>query len=210
MLTAIVTVLLTFLLTGLAANRVVQNWQHRNWRAQQHFADTEKAYGALQDIFDEVASLGSRRQHRMFRLLSILRDSNDDRIKERLSEYDGAVVEWNERLNVIYAKLTLHLEWRFTRRLDSEIQPLFVRLGRRLEMLTKRRLAGLEISDSEIRNTREALDRLQGELSVFHRDILKFLLDQKNKLYEAKKLAPETLQSFPTWELFKALFKPRV
>lgn len=57
MWTAILTVLLTFVLTVLVGNRFIQAWQHRNWLEQQRLLDTEKEYKALQEVFDEVASL---------------------------------------------------------------------------------------------------------------------------------------------------------
>src|SRR5262245_56868417 len=103
MLTAVVTVVLTILFSGLAANRLVQARQHRNWMAQQRLSDAEKDHQALQAVFDEVASLASKRQHKMFRLLHLINDDKEV-FNQRLSEYDSALVEWNERLNAIFAK----------------------------------------------------------------------------------------------------------
>jgi hypothetical protein len=80
MWTAVVTVLLTFLFTGFGANRLIQAWQLRNWISQQRLADAEKEHQALQDVFDEVATLAGRRQHKMMRLLSRISSNDEDKI----------------------------------------------------------------------------------------------------------------------------------
>jgi hypothetical protein len=210
MLTAIVTAFLTFLLTGILATRLSQAWQIRNWISQQRLADRESQYRALEGIFDEVATLASKRQHKMVRLLSALNNDDDYLVRNRLDEYDAALVEWNERLNALYAKLTIYTRWGLTKRLEGEIQANFVSAGARLEVLTKRRLSGATVNASEVASLRARLNHLQGRIFAFNRDILKILLDQKGALYADKFPTAETLDRFPTWQLFVALFKQRI
>jgi len=209
MWTAVVTVVLSFLFTGLAANRLIQAWQYRNWKAQQRLSDAEKDHRALQDVFDEVATLAGKRQHKMMRLFYVIND-NEDVLKQRFGEYDTAVAEWNERFNAISAKLTMHLEWSFTHRLEDGIQKSFVSLGNELERFVKRRKNNERISATEILRVRQRLDLLQRHIFQFNRDMLKFLLGRKQEIYKEKPLTLHTLDSFPTWELFKALFNPRI
>jgi hypothetical protein len=209
-LTAIVTVMLTFLLTGILATRLSQAWQTRNWVSQQRLADKEDQYRALEGIFDEVATLASKRQHKMVRLLSVITGEDDLLIRTRFAEYDTALVEWNERLNTLYAKLTIHLRWRFTKRLEDEIHANFVWAGDILERITKRRLARLQIEPEELVSLLLRLNQLQGKIFALNRDILRVLLEQKAELYVDKMPTVHTLDRFPTWELFKALFKPRI
>jgi len=177
--------------------------------AQQRLPDAEKDHRALQDVFDEVATLASKRQHKMMRLLYVIND-DEEVFSRRFGEYDAALVEWNERLNAIFAKLTMHLEWRFTHRLEHGIQRSFALLGSELEDFVERRRNDKRISDVEIIRVRQRLNHLQGQIFAFNRDILKFSLERKKKIYKEKQLTIYTLDSFPTWKLFKALFKPRV
>jgi hypothetical protein len=208
--TAITTALLTFLFTGLIANRLVQQWQHRNWKSQQRLSDTERKYQEFQELFDEVAALASRRQHKMVRLLSSIRSGDVDLVKQRLAEYDTALVDWNEKLNAIFAKLTMYLRWQFTKRLEGHIQPTFVRIGRELEALARARILRSEGNLPKCRQLQRELDRLQRDIFEFNRDVLRFILTKRDELYEEIPFSADTLDRFPTWELFKALFKPRV
>jgi hypothetical protein len=208
--TAITTALLTFLFTGLIANRLVQQWQHRNWKSQQRLSDTDREYRGFQELFDEVATLASRRQHKMVRLLSGIRSGDVDLVKQRLAEYDIALVDWNEKLNSIFAKLTMYLRWQFTKRLEDDIQPTFVRIGRELETLARARIAGSGADSTKCRQLDRELNRLQRHIFEFNRDVLRFILTKKNELYEEMPFRADTLDRFPTWELFKALFQPRV
>lgn len=210
MTAAVVTAILTFLLTGLIANRLVQRWQYRNWVSQQRLADREKEYGIIQDLFDEIALLSSKRQHKMFRLVSSLRTGNLEVVRARFADYDSIVVEWNERLNAIFAKLTMYLRWRFTKQFEDEIQGKFVSIGRELETLTYSKLRGEALNSRSCARLQNELNKLQGRLFLFNRDVLRFLLDKKSSLYREMPFVEETLDRFPTWELFKALFKPGI
>ena len=210
MLTAVISVLLTFLFTGIAANRLIQAWQHRNWISQQRLADVSKRYETAQSIFDEMSSLAAKRQHRMLRLLAAVRSMDKERIEERRLQYDEVLTDWNDKLIPLFAKLAVHLQTRFWWRLENEIQPAFVSAGSILERLVRQRLSDGKIAASELRIVQEALNRLQRSLYVLNRDIIKYTVDQQKELYKSPELSPYNLDGFPTWELFKALFKSRV
>lgn len=209
MLTAFFTVLLTFVLTGLVGSSVVHSWQQHNWLIQRRILEAEEQYKALQKTFDEVSELAGKRQHRMFRLLSSIWRGSDDIIKKRLADYDEATLAWNEKLSTNSAKLTMQLSYTLAIRLEQEIQVRFVRLDGALAGHAAARLGGIKLSASEFGRISQALDVLNGQIVRFNKVTLKEIEQKKGSLYQPKSFNAGTLDSFPTWELFKALFKPR-
>lgn len=209
MLTAIVSVLLTFFLTVVVGTSVVHGWQHRNWIIQRRILEAEEQYKALQKTFDEVSELSGKRQHRMFRLLSSIRHGTDETIAKRLSDYDEATVAWNERLSSLYAKLTRQLGYWLSTELEGRIQQRFVRLDVELTRFAAARLGGANMSSHDFARLSNALSVLQGRIVRFNKVALKEIESKKASLYQPKKFNALTLDSFPTWELFKALFKSR-
>ena len=167
LLTAVLTVVLTFLLTGLFANRLVQGWQHRNWISQQRLADTQKDYQSLQDLFDEIAGLAGKRHHRMVRLLASIRSFDADVTRQRFTEYDSISTEWNERLNAIFAKLTMYLQYDYTWRLEHDIHHRFVTLGSELERLARQKISGRSIDRSQCIAVQRGLNSLQATVFIF-------------------------------------------
>jgi hypothetical protein len=209
MLTAVATVLLTFLLTGIVGSRLVHKWQYHNWLQQQNLLRTERELNTLEALFDEVALLAGKRQYQMTRLLRSLQRHDEKIIQARLEAYDEATIAWNERINALYAKLTIQLSWSYTRNLE-EIQKKFVSLGQRLEALAREAMEGSQIPLQEIKRTGNSLNSLQGEIGNFHKAILRFIQERKSSIYEKIELTEATLDTLPTWELFVALFKPWV
>lgn len=209
MLIAIVTVLLSFILSGIAGNYILHGWQHRNWLEQQHLMHDEKEFAALQELFDEIASLAGRRHFRMFRLLGSARGTDLDLIRARLGEYDQAVISWNERLSALYAKLTMRIKWRYTTDLE-DIQATFVSLGHDLEAIAGARLSGGTVTRQRISTASATLNTLQGKIINFNKNILRFIEEKRAAIYEDIKITEYNLDRIPTWELFKALFKSGV
>jgi hypothetical protein len=208
-LTTIITVLLTFVLTSIVGNRVVHSWQQHNWLGQRRILEAEEQYKALHKTFDEVSELAGKRQHRMFRLLSGIRHGKNDILQKRLADYDEASLAWNERLSTSYAKLTMQLNYQLSLRLETRIQRRFVELDAELTSLTTAKLKDAKkMSATDFARLSKALSTLHGEIVNFNKATLKDIEEKKGILYEAD-LNPRTLYDFPTWELFKALFKPR-
>jgi hypothetical protein len=212
MLTTLFTILLTFALTGLLGNFIVQTWQQQNWLRQRRIMEVEAQYTALQTTFNEVSELAGRRQHRMFRLLSSLGKDDDDVVQKRAADYDESSAQWNERLVAQYAKLTMQFEsgYRLATRLEEDIQPRFVAIDTELSrLLGARRRSGAKVSKKDFARLSQNLNALQGKIGLFSKVTLKEIADQKKGLYQPRRFTPYTLDSFPTWELFKALFKSR-
>src|SRR3954465_4156360 len=106
-MTAIVTVILSFLLTGLVGNSLLQRWQHRNWLSQQRFSLEDKEYQALSGLFQDLVKYSSQRHYRMRRLLRALSSSDEEGIKAKTADYDEALTEWNDIFNSLCVRLTL-------------------------------------------------------------------------------------------------------
>jgi hypothetical protein len=212
MLTALVTVVVTFVLTGVVGNFIVQAWQQHNWLRQRRIMEVEAQYAALQKTFDEISELAGKRQHRMFRLLSSLIKGDAAMIQKRAEDYDESTTLWNERLVGQYAKLTMQLDRgsQLAIRLERDVQNPFVALDAELSrLLAAWRSSGAKASTSDFARLSSRLNSFQGRLLRFNKATLKQIADRKARLYEPPRFTPATLDSFPTWELVKALFKPR-
>jgi hypothetical protein len=209
--TAIVTIFITFLLTGLLGNRLLHFWQHRSWLAQQRVLTEEKAHEALQRVFDEASTLAGKRQHRMFRLMHGLLRNDDDALRQRVADYDEATVAWNERLVALFAQIEAHAAPWLRSRLENELQPMFVVVGADLEKMARERLAGKgKISSAEIKRIVRRLNKLQREIFLFEVRVIGFMKDRRRTLIREVELSPYNLNRLPTWKLFKALFQGRV
>lgn len=90
--------LVTFVLTGIVGNWLVQRWQARTWIAQQRFLGFEKEYVALKDLVEEIGQLLGARIYYMQRLAFALRSGVPETVSLIAAEHDEAVRKWNERL----------------------------------------------------------------------------------------------------------------
>lgn len=204
------TIVLTFICTGVAANWLVQRWQYRNWLNQQKFLGAEKSYEALKLHSEEIARIASRRLSSMFRLVFSL-DQGSERLEERRKIYSDCIDEWNQSINIFYARTTMYLNFDMTKRLEDDINARFVEIGARIEKLIKERVANPNVSLSKIR-VLDDLYALQGVLGNFNRDMLRHVINRRASTYQGVNLKYDrrNLQYFSTWQLFKALFITRI
>lgn len=212
MATAIVSIILTFAFTGVVGNMLVQRWQYRNWINQQKFLGEEKQYFALTTLWEELTNLASRRLWRMRRLLAALTSGDNKKVEERLSEYDSALSDWNEKFNSMSVRLTLYSSWDLEWELENQLQRSFLNAGLRLERLTKARLATGAVDKKLVHELRLAFNDLNRALFIFNRSTLAAVQKQKSSTYYGVEveLKKATLENFGTWELLKALFKPGI
>jgi hypothetical protein len=209
MWTTIMTVLLSFILTGVIGSSLLHAWQRRHWLEQQRLLDREREVNALQELFDDVALFAGKRQYRMVRLLLNLGGKNKESVNKCVEEYGEAVVAWNERLNTLYAKTTILASWKNTKQLE-EIQETFVYIGHKIEKMTSDYSSGMKITPERIKKMSDALSGLQGKIGKFHKGALRFIDSKKEVMYKDVELTERNLYGLPTGKLFKALFKPRV
>jgi hypothetical protein len=212
MATATLTVLLTFLFTGLVGNWLIQRWQQRNWLNQQRFLGEQKEYENLKMLCDEIIGCSGRRISRMRRLLSALGQPDDKLIRRRLKAYDEVLSEWNEKLNGFHARLTFYAAYDMSWRLEEYVQKRFVALGSELDRAKQSRLSGNILTLHLVAHIETELNKFYGALLTYNRQLLRMLEIQKTKTYYGTRITlnRDNLKHFPTWELIKGLFKPRI
>jgi hypothetical protein len=205
---ALIPIIVGFILTGLIGNRLLQQWQARNWFLQQRFLGHEKEYIALKELADEIASLLGIRLFRMRRLNRVLSSGDFEQIKDRSREYDESLKRWNERLTSFYIRLPMLADYGLTWRLEHKIQHELVRIGGNLENLAKERLAGKSITKGAPSSIEAELNQVQGKSITLTKELLAELRTRRTDVYYGKRLpfSPENLRHFSTWQLIKALF----
>jgi hypothetical protein len=211
MATAITSIILTFVLTGIVGNFLVYRWQHRNWINQQKFSGEEKHYFALLALWEELMNLTAKRLWRMRRLLAVLTADNK-KIEERLNEYSDVLSEWNEKFHSMSVRLTLYASWNLTFQLETELQRSFSNTGLQLERLAKTRLTTGAVNRTLLAELHGRFEELSREVFVFNRSTLRAVQAQRSRTYHGVEVefTRSNLDQFGTWELLKALFKPGI
>jgi hypothetical protein len=212
MATAITSIILTFVLTGLIGNFLAQQWQYRNWINQQKLQGEEKQYFALTALWEEAMNLASKRLWRMRRLLNALVDGDDEKIEQRRNEHDVVLSEWNEKFQSMIVRLTLYASWELGQQLEAELQRSFVNKGSQLDRLTRARLATGTLDRKLVADLRRGFDDLSRQVFVFNRNTLRVVQYQRTRTYYGVEVefTRSNLDRFRTWELLKALFKPGI
>jgi hypothetical protein len=192
-------------------NWILQRWQQRNWVHQQHFLAGQKKYDNLKSLCEDILESSNGRLLKMRRLVFIMHGP-EELIRERLKEYDSAQENWNHKLGIFLVKLRFYAAYEMATRLEKSIQLRFVATGSILERLTNTRLKGLAVPAGAVNDLERQLQKLNGSIVAYNRDLMGMLAAKENKVYYGKEiyLGPDTLKDFPTWELIKALFKPRI
>lgn len=211
MLTEIVSIVLAFILTGVTGNWLVQKWQHRNWLNEQMVQGEQKDYAALAELWDQLNILTSRRLWRMQRALIGI-ELTDEKVQERLSEYDVVLSEWNENFNSMIVRLTLFSGWELAGRLENEIQPAFVSADSRLHGIVRSRLEKKSYDRKLALTLRRDFNVLSRLLFEFNRDALRVVELRRVKIFYGVQLefSESNIHKFRTWELLQALFKPGI
>lgn len=207
----IIPVIVTFILTGIVGNRLVNLWQHRNWLNQQKFLSIEKEYTALNELFDELTTLSGKRLYRMRRFLVATLHDDEKTLEDRRKEYDEALTAWNDKLNSFFIRLTFYARYDMALRLERIIQANFTLAGSRIEALARKRKENNSVLKHEIAPVEKQLNNIQGLLFEFNRDIMRYIKQKREETYTGVtvELTSETIELFPTWVLFKSLFKTR-
>ena len=205
------TILLTFFLSTLVGNRLLQWWQLRNWFNQQRFAGEEKEYVALKEVADDIIAMSGLRLNRMRRLRMGLTTRDAEVIEERRSDYEATVIQWNEKLNSYVVKLTFYADYQMATRLYHDVHERFVSAGRGLEALVRLAKEQSDIPGSRLRYVESTLNTTYIGLSDFNRDLVRYMEIKRQEVYFGRKVSLEkdNLELFSNWELFKGLFKPR-
>jgi hypothetical protein len=205
---ALITVILSFILSGIIGNRLVQRWQQRNWRVQHGLEATEKNLEALREIADDITKFADARIFRARRVVwQIARPRTEafDRIQR---EYEESVAAWNDRFTSFCVSLTMFATHRLSGRLEETIQSALVRTSDEIDEAIRK---GAVFSATQVRQLHAKLDGISGLIWQFSRDLVRYLMNKRDEAYNGRMLTfcPTNFQLFSTWYLIKALFKTR-
>jgi hypothetical protein len=204
----LITTLLSFLLTGLIGNWLVQRWQQRNWRTQYTLQASEKNLETLRSVAEEILKLADSRIFRTKRLVWQLNRPGDSFEMAKI-DYARSVTDWNDRFNAFCVTLTIFGEHAFTQRLQQTIQPKFVEVSGELDKRLRETEKFARASSSVVW-FETTLNEITGMIWKFSRDLANFLLKRRNEAYNGV-LIPfcrANLELFSRRYLVKALFKP--
>lgn len=207
----VIAVIVGFLLTAFAGNRILHSLQHRAWLRQQQFLGAEKEFIALRDLANDLSKAIGSRIYRMRRVLSACRSIDSD-LEERLARYNESLVDWNENLASFTTRLTFYAGYTYTLRLENEIQKGFFESGADIESLIRLKRAGRPIRSAAVNRVDADLNRLTGLCSEFNRDIMRMSEDKRRSIYVGREIPYDCrhLDSLSTHDLWKLLFIRRV
>ncbi|MDR3572031.1 MAG: hypothetical protein P4L81_07685 [Candidatus Pacebacteria bacterium] len=207
-MTQIVAILLSFLLTALIGNRLLQQWQHRVWLRQQQFLGEEKEYLSLKELFPELSGAIGKRLYQTQRLYWAISALNTELVEDRLAKYDDSVVKWNDNLGSFYARLNIYADFRYSETLERSIHRPFQNVGAQLEAQVRKRRLGGTPTPAELAKLERQLLKLSATTSRFCRDLLKAVEEKRKLVYFGRRVAFSVfnLRYFSTWQLVKALF----
>lgn len=205
----LLTVIVSFALTGVVGNRLLQGWQNRNWLKQQEILNGEREYQELQGLFDEITRLAGARQHRMFRLANALHGASCEELDRYVTAYAEELIRWNERIATLYARLESQLGGGYDSKLEY-IHDSFRKIGQSLEVFVRRRKSGMPVILADTAGVIADLNKLQGKIIEYHKLVLGEIRSRRKSMYRDDPLSLSNLDAIPTWDLFKALFERRV
>jgi hypothetical protein len=207
-MSAIIVVVVGFVLTGLIGNHLVQGWQQRNWLIQQRFLGHEKEYFALKDLADEIASLLGARVYHMQRLLLNLRRSSNEQLLSRAGDYDDIVKRWNERLTTFYVRLPLLASSDLGIRLESTVQTKLQVVGASIDELVYQTRCGNIPNKYAVTNALKTLNSIQVRAINFNKELLRIVEIRRIEVYYGARIdfSVGHLEEFSNWQLVKALF----
>jgi hypothetical protein len=134
---------LTTVLGGLLGSWL----QRRSWDHQNAARLVEEELRSADGISQRLSQLLDKRLYRMLRLYYALYPTPDrqvsrDVLEQRLAEYDVALFDWNDQLNLNLAKVGTYFGEPARDWLAHEIYESFQDAGARLEMAYRRTVAG--------------------------------------------------------------------
>src|SRR6266536_2574228 len=159
---ALFTVIISFVLTSLVGNRLVQGWQRRNWLAQHTLESAEKNLDELGKIINEILVLGDARYFRTLRVTWYLNSSDTESFCRVKQEYDQAVVNWNDHLNSLKVRLRMYVDYHYTDILEA-IQARFCEISTRVDSAIRSR-SKQTIPQSSLVELEAKLSAISGQL----------------------------------------------
>lgn len=209
---AIIPVLVGAVVTAVLGNFLVQKWQLRSWREQQRHLGHQAELEEMKSLLAEITSRAASRHNAMRRLIGSLAPQSRGNFEEALSDYRSELAAWNAALNSLFVRIRLAMSYAETVRFERDIHALFVDAGVSIEQVIRARESGVQPNWSDLIDPKEKLNRLQGQLFSFLRDLADTVEARKEEIYFGKKLSysKDNLEEYSLLELVKALFSADV
>jgi hypothetical protein len=185
---AILSVLVGAIVTGIIGNALVQRWQLRGWFAQQRQLGHQNELEALKQLVEDVSTAANKRLNAMRRLSGSLAPGSLGDTEALLANYRQEVSSWMSALNSFYVRITLYVDYPMTLRLEREVHMPFVEAGRSIEGLLRARDAGEPPSFSGVAPVNDKLSALQGTIFNYSRDLLKAVDARRQEIFNGRKL----------------------
>ncbi len=204
---AFFSIIATFLLSGVAANSLVQKWQYRNWVNQQRMLKAGIELEELKKLVEKITALADARNYRARKICRSINNISDEGLLKLRDDYDGAVTAWNDSWNLFCVKLTMYADFgRFVVPLEN-LQTKFVKAGGLL-LYALKNSNNPDVSFAK-RDLEDVLNSLSGETFGFSRDLLRLVISKEKLAYEERKyvFSRDTLESTSLWKLIKFLFE---
>lgn len=203
----ILTVLLTFILTGVIGNAIARRWQNRQWVNQQRVLGFEKEFVALKELVDEIGRLLGARIYHSQRLTLSLRSTDAEAIARRVKDYEEAVKQWNEKLGSFYVRLPYLAETGLGLEVERSIQDRLVVISKRLDRLLEQRKSGIP-PKNDVDALMIDLNSIQGRAIALNKKLFSTIGSRRDRIYVGTKIPyrRDTLREYSNWELVKALF----
>ncbi len=205
---SLLAVIVGFFLTAFLGNQLVHHWQMRTWLLQQKMLGEEKDFDALTSIFDEISSLAARRLFEMEQIAAAIKIGDKETITSCRANYRAAVVAWNERLPVFYAKLIIGSNANLAYVLERKIQQRFFTAHHLIASAVRKIEAGGKVESQTLLPLTSCLATLRGVTSRFNEQMLRSLQCRRadTKIGRRVYFTENNLHQFSTWQLIKALF----
>lgn len=191
--------------TGIIGNRLVQAWQHRNWRNQQQFSGLEREYNELKVLTDGLLRDCGYRLSIMRELSAALKRGDWD---DELKAYRHALHEWNRSLHSYYAQVTFHLEWKYVTELENYVHTPFVNVGRTIEREVRHQMAGANPDVARLDSIDATLNDVAGSVANFSRLLSRETELRRQEVFYGKRLfyKMSDIRWFSDVELIKLIF----
>lgn len=202
----IIGVILTFVLTIVIGNKIIQSRQQDSWIAQQRFNGQEKEYLELKVLSDQIASSINVRIYAMRRLALQLRKVRTSVDESVIKDYKDAVKYWNENVSSYYIRLSQLGQEKFRYQLEKYLHGPMRQQSVVLDANIQQKNA--DEAWREMNSVTKSLNKINGDALNFNQALLNRVHLLRKQIYfpERIRFTRGTIQKFSTWQLVKAVF----
>jgi hypothetical protein len=207
-LKALLPVVVAGLMTAFLGNYLVQQWQMRNWRAQQRQLGYQAELDEFKKLIEEISIKASDRHNAMRRLVSSLSPNSKISFDESLADYKQQLVIWNGSLSSFFVRLKYCISNKYSIRMEKEVHDYFRLAGEKIENVIRSRNSGISPSWNDLERSKSSLNLWQKKFIKFSSDISREYENKKSEIFEGVKLyyIEDNLEKYSFFELVKSIF----